>query len=807
MTDQPTGAVSNDIFRAEANRLTAPRELLFRYLRYLPWILICASVAFALAYIKLRYTVPVYEVQSSLLIQDNEPAENDKSGRLGELFMAAPAENLNNEIQLLRSTPIIQRVVRDLNLQTTYYNEGKVRRSSPLYQNLPFQLLILQQPDTTAGIGFSIKALNEKEFLLNDGKEHYLFDKPFTLGRDQVMLIRDPGVRLASFQSPDFIISWQPLIQAAWGLTSSLRIAPADDNSTILQLSMQTEEPKSGKDVLNTLMHVYDSLIIEDKNRISVNSKEFIDKSLDTLRQQLSGVEGNLRDFMVTNQAFNIEGQAQTYLTNIEESSRAVEEQEIKITIVDWLLDYIGKSENAYKLVPTDLGVAEPVLLALIEEYNRMQLAREADLKTTPAINPMITQLDAAIEKVRQNMLQALRNVKASYEITKNAVLQRGGSLKEDLKSLPGKSMQQVNIQRRQKILEDLYSFLLQKKLEISISSASTISNSRVVEPAYGGDLPIKPSHSSTYLTYLMIGLIIPIAIIGIIEVMNDKVKGRQDIEKATMTPILGEIGHSEDSKALVVTQNSRRFIAEQFRIIRTNLQYIVGKNDKPVILVTSSFSGEGKSFVSTNMGAVMALAGKKTVVMEFDIRKPKIMVGLELQRKMGITNYIIGAANFDDLLIKVNEVENLYVIPCGPIPPNPAELLLSPRLNDLIRHAKERFDCIIMDTAPIGLVSDAVNLAQFADCTLYIVRRGHTPRGLLSLVNDLYTNKKLPAVSILLNDMKQGGAYYGGAYGGYGYGYYGHGFEKNAGYFEKESRKSKTGFMSIFNRPKKRGY
>jgi capsular exopolysaccharide synthesis family protein len=328
-----------------------------------------------------------------------------------------------------------------------------------------------------------------------------------------------------------------------------------------------------------------------------------------------------------------------------------------------------------------------------------------------------------------------------------------------------------------------------------------------VVEPAYGGDLPIKPSHSSTYLTYLLIGLIIPIAIIAILEVMNDKVKGRQDIEKATMTPILGEIGHSEDSKALVVTQNSRRFIAEQFRIIRTNLQYIVGKNDKPVILVTSSFSGEGKSFVSTNMGAVMALAGKKTVVMEFDIRKPKIMVGLELQRKMGITNYIIGAANFDDLLIKVNEVENLYVIPCGPIPPNPAELLLSPRLNDLIRHAKERFDCIIMDTAPIGLVSDAVNLAQFADCTLYIVRRGHTPRGLLSLVNDLYTNKKLPAVSILLNDMKQGGAYYGGAYGGYGYGYYGHGFEKNAGYFEKESRKSKTGFMSIFNRPKKRGY
>jgi capsular exopolysaccharide synthesis family protein len=514
----------------------------------------------------------------------------------------------------------------------------------------------------------------------------------------------------------------------------------------------------------------------------------------------LSGVEGNLRDFMVNNQAFNIEGQAQIYLTSIQESSKMVEEQQIKITIADWLLDYIGKADNSYKLVPTDLGVAEPVLLAYIEEYNRLQLERETNLKTTTASNPMIAHIDASLDKVRQNMLQALRNVRASYEIAKNSLLERGGGLKDDLKSLPGKSMQQVNIQRKQKILEDLYSFLLQKKLEISISSASTISNSKVVEPAYGGALPIKPSHSSTYLTYLLIGLIIPVSIIAIIEVMNDKVKNRLDIEKVTTTPILGEIGHSEGNQALVVTQNSRRFITEQFRIVRTNLQYILGKNEKPVILVTSSFSGEGKSFISTNMGAVMALAGKKTVVMEFDIRKPKIVTGLELKRKMGITNYIIGAAQFDDLLVKVDELENFYVIPCGPIPPNPAELLLNPRLKDLIAEAKERFDVVIMDTAPVGLVSDAIALAQFADCTLYIVRRGHTPRGLLSLVNDLYVNKKLPSVSILLNDMKQDGAYYGGYYGGYGYGYYGYGHSKKGGYFEKEARKSRKGIFSLFS-------
>jgi capsular exopolysaccharide synthesis family protein len=274
---------------------------------------------------------------------------------------------------------------------------------------------------------------------------------------------------------------------------------------------------------------------------------------------------------------------------------------------------------------------------------------------------------------------------------------------------------------------------------------------------------------------------------------MSDKVSNRMEIQKATDAPILGEIGHSEDVKTLVVTTNSRRFIAEQFRIIRTNLRYITGRNETPVILVTSSFSGEGKSFISTNMGAVMALAGKKTVVMEFDIRKPKIISGLDLKRKMGITNYIIGSASFDELPVKVEGVDNFYVIPCGPIPPNPAELLLSPRLAELIQYAKRNFEVVILDTAPIGLVSDAINLAAFADCTIYIVRRGHTPRRLLGLVNDLYVNKKLPALSILLNDVKADGGQYGGYYGGYGY--YGYGYNKNGGYIE--DNKLEKGFVN----------
>jgi len=297
MTENSLGTSLQDQPRQEVNRAVSPRELIFRYLKYLPWIVICVTLGLVLGYIKIRYSIPIYRVQSSLLIKNDDPMAGGKDDRLGALFLAQSAENLSNEIQLLRSTPVMSRVVKDLDLQTTYYNKGKVK-SSLLYSTLPFHLLILHQADSTVSIGISITVRDDRKFLINNGKDTVLFDKPFSYGGNQLMLIRDPSISFQIFQSPDFDISWQPTIQVAWGIIGSLRIVPGDDNSTILQLSMETQDVQMGKDILNTVMGVYDSLIIEDKNRIAVNSKEFIDKSLDTLRQQLGGVEGTLKGFM-----------------------------------------------------------------------------------------------------------------------------------------------------------------------------------------------------------------------------------------------------------------------------------------------------------------------------------------------------------------------------------------------------------------------------------------------------------------------------------------------------------------------------
>lgn len=797
MTEQ-NGEVARDFYKLERTQGADMRNLVMRYLKYLPWLLICVLLALVGAYIKIRYTTPIYHMQSTMLIKNDVQARGGKEDRLGDLFLAQSTINLSDETELLRSSLVVARVVKDLDLQTAYYNKGSVRQSM-LYKDLPIVLQILRLQDSTQPFGFIITAVNDQQFTIGKEKTLYNFGQPFVIANSQCVLQRNNNFSLSSFKSREFNVDWQPLVMAAKNLSGEIKIVQANSFSNILTLSMETENTAVGKDVLNTLMSVYDSLIIEDKNRIAINTMNFIDTRLNSLKDSLGGVEGNLRNFMEKNQLFDVEGQLKQYMSGISEGSKDLQVQDVQLSILNWLIDYLNKPENAFKAVPTNLGIQEPTLLQLFTDYNKLVLQRDANLKTTPAENPLIKSLDGSLDKVRQNMVQALKNVREANLITKNSLEQKSSQYQGQLKVMPEKSMHQLAIQRQEQILQELYYFLLQKKLETSISSASTISNSKVVEPAVEESVPIIPNPKSEYITYILIGLVIPIGIIAIIELMSDKVNNRLDITKATQAPILGEVGHSATTKTLVVASNSRHFIGEQFRIIRSNLRYITGKNESPVILVTSSFSGEGKSFVSTNMGAVMALAGKKTVVMEFDIRKPKIVSGLDLKRKMGITNYIIGSARFEDLPVKVEGTDNFFVIPCGPIPPNPAELLLSPRLAGLIEQAKQHFEVVILDTAPIGLVGDATALSQFADCTLYIVRSKHTPRRVLGLVNELYETKKLPSLSILLNDVRLDGGYYGGYYGGYGY--YGYGYNKSSGYFEEDGTERKSGIFGKIRR------
>ncbi len=369
----------------------------------------------------------------------------------------------------------------------------------------------------------------------------------------------------------------------------------------------------------------------------------------------------------------------------------------------------------------------------------------------------------------------------------------QSNAFKREITSIPEKEQQGREKARQQEIKQNLYLYLLQKREESEIAQASVISNSRVIDKALPTFNRVKPIPMRVYSIALLVGLILPIVIIYLLDLANEKVTTRADVLKVTDAPVMAEVGHSEQDNVLIFPQKSRGIVAEQFRILRSNLRFLLGdKFDKAVIMVTSSFSGEGKSFISTNLGATLAISGKKTVILEFDLRKPKIVSGLGMQRSQGLTNYLVGAISKEEMVVKVPQIDDLYVIPCGPVPPNPSEILLTHRIGELFEWLKEEFDMIVIDTAPVGLVSDALTLSQYADSTLYIIRQRYTFKKQLYFIDDLYRQRKLPRLGLLVNDVITKGlkGYYGYGGGKYGYGYgYGYGKGSKDGYYEVEKK------------------
>lgn len=775
-------------FKQEKVGVFNPREFILRNLKYLPWIIFSLVLFVVLAYIKLRYTTEVYDVKSKMLVKnENSFAQQD---RLESFFMSSESQSLIDEIEILKSSGISKRVVYALGFQTSYYNKGKVKVTTIHPSDAPFKFEIISLKDSLQSVGLEVKFVNESTVTLNNETQPVYLGQVITRDFGKFRLDKRP-VSYQQFASNEFTVVWQPADQVAYGMAGTFKIAPITDYSNVLLISLETPNPKIGKDIVNQLMQEYNMSSMEDKRRTTQYTLEFIDERLDTIKRELGGVEQSLQNFREKNKAIDLSQQSLLSFNELSDVNQILTQQEVQLKVLGYLQNYIADERNMNKTVPTQLGIEEPSLASLIQQYNTAQLQREMELKTTTAANPLIQKIDVSLYKLRQQIQENLNNIRQSYLINRNNLLSKTRSAESDISSVPGKTKRMLEITRQQKILEDLYSFLLQKKLETSISSAATISNSKVVEPARSSNTPVKPDRKSTYLSAIFLGLAIPVGLIALKEYLNDKITNRIDVEKLTKVPILGEIGHSDDSNTLVATKNNRKFIAEQFRIIRTNLQFILNKVERPIILITSSFSGEGKSFISTNMGAVLALAGKKTVILEFDIRKPKIIAGLDLARKSGLTNFIVGNASITDIILPVEQVENLFVIPCGPIPPNPSELILDEKVKELFVQLRQMFEVVIVDSAPIGLVSDAINLSHHADATLYIMRQNYTVKKQINLINDFYENNKLPRLSLLLNDVKLGPGY--SNYYGYGYGY-----GTGSGYFSEETKKRKSFFSKL---------
>lgn len=745
------------------------RDIFFKYLRFLPLITLSVAVALFGAFIYLRYATRIYSAGGSMLIKNDQGKSADRADDI--LFGPSRVQNIQNEIEVLKSQPLMQRVVKKLDLCFSYTAKGKIKDLN-IYKSSPFTAEAFEITDSSRGFALNVKFTGPDQFKINN-EGSFNFNELFKNQYGVFRLVK----RAVPATGSEFTLAWQPIESAAGGFIESMSVQPKSTGTNIINVSMQSTNPRLSADVVNGLMKEYDSITIEQNNLMTDQILGFIDGRLNILNRELDSAQQNLLLYQQRYNLIDVDLQSADYFARISEADRAIVQQQIKLGDADMVEGYLRDKKNRFNrmVVPTSLGVEDRVLAELVDNYNKAQLQRQSLLSgNVPSENPLMKESEEQIERLRESILENIRNVKQSYNSIIGQLRRESSAGKSDAQALPFKVKEYVELRRQVDIKLELVKTLQGKREEAAISRASTISNSKVIEMARESDVPVRPDKKLIQILAVFIGLGIPLLVIFVREILNDKITARTDIEKITQAPILGEVGHSYNDKVLVVSKTSRSMVAEQFRIIRSNLQYVLNKVDRPVIMVTSSFSGEGKSFVSTNVGAVVALTNKKTVILEFDIRKPKVLSGLNMGKKPGISNYLVGKAELKDLIIPVPDAENLFVLPCGPIPPNPSELLLDERVTELFEYLKANFDVVIIDTAPIGMVSDAMTLGKFADCTLYLVRQEHTYKKQIVLIDEYYRENKLPKLSIIVNDvkMKPGYGYYGSGRYGYGYGY-----------------------------------
>ncbi|TDH23285.1 polysaccharide biosynthesis tyrosine autokinase [Segetibacter sp. 3557_3] len=753
------------------NVKSSPKELVLKYLIFLPLFILSVALAVSVAFIYLRYTIPMYS-SSVLLLIKNDTKASSADALADDLGLTSRKANLSNEMEILRSATLMGRVIDSLDLNIQYFSSGQVKRSE-LYGNCPFKYVNLTPGNAEEYFDYTVKFNNERAFQIPEVSDQWFKSGQLIKHRTSYFQI-DVVDPMAININYTYYIQSRKVYETALDYSYGLGIKQLSRDASILRLTMQTEVPKKGRDILDKLVYEYNKATIEDKNRIVDNTLQFVDSRLVLLNGELGKVEQGLQDFRQKNEVIDIGMQGTTKYGEIVATEGKLNEEEVKVKMLNIVKDYVQNSSSKTLPVLSSLGIEDPTLNSLVQQYNQLQLEREQNAKLIPEANPIMQTMSSQVERLRLSILENIKSLEASSGALRNKTLSQYNSLKGNVRRIPAEERELLEITRQQGIKQELFLFLLQKREESAITRASAVASSYALDPAISSYIPVSPNKTSIYRIALIIGLLIPVLVIYVLELLKDKIITRQDVTKLTNVPILGEIAHHPDkNRQWVVGVHDRSILSEQFRIIRTNLQFFIGNKPNGVLLITSSIAGEGKTFTSMNIGAVWAVANKKTVILELDLRKPKISAALQLENYKGISNYMLGQVTVEQLPIPVKGIDNLYIIPAGPIPPNPSELLMDSKIDDMFAYLKKNFDLIVIDSAPIGLVSDTKILSRFADATLYIVRQRYTLKKQMGFIEDLYKGQVLPSMGLLVNDVKMTGlsSYYGYGYG-YGYGY-----------------------------------
>ncbi|MBF9252534.1 polysaccharide biosynthesis tyrosine autokinase [Pontibacter sp. 172403-2] len=747
------------------------KSVLVKYLRY--WYLFVAGIVLFLgiAFLYLRYTTPEYLISSMILIKDDAKSpELSGSGALDSEFnIFQPSKNLSNEVEVLRSKSLMQRVLSELALTTSYLIEGDVKYSEIYGEDVPVKVIAKELNEEAYEEDLTLYLKDRNSFKLQDetGIKTYQYGQQINKPYGSFTVAAVPG---ASDRYQKITIKFNNVKRLADSYRARLTIEPTSKDASVLAVNLTDAIPERGKDVINKLIEDYNREAMEDKNLVASSTIKFVNERLGYLTDELSDVEKSVESYKRKNDVTDVSSEAQIYLQKESDYNRQLAEWDIQLEVLNSIEKYLSRNQNQYELVPSGLSIDDPTLQGLISQFNELQLERKRTLRTLQPANPLVLNMDEQLGNLRENILENLQNIKKSLEITRENLMASSEKYQSRIQQVPVMERELLEINRQQSIKEGLYLYLLQKREEAAMSLGATVANARVIDSAVSSEQPVEPKKVLVYLFAVLLGLGCPFAFIFIKDMLNDKVQTLQDVEKATATPVLGEIAHKKTDNALVVTADSRVPVAEQFRLIRANLQFATLGKENKVVLISSSMSGEGKTFFSLNLAASLVLAGKRVVLLDFDFRKPGLLRSLGLaDEEEGITSYLFSkAVSIHDIIIPSQAMPDLFVIGAGPVPPNPSELMLLPKVGKLIQELKEVFDYVIIDTSPVGQVADALALAPYADATIYMVRNNYTYKAQLDIIDDIHKNRKFNQPMIVINDaQKEAGHAYG-----YGYTY-----------------------------------
>jgi tyrosine-protein kinase Etk/Wzc len=789
----------NNKMQKQIEESHAMRNELEKYLSHWKWFVLSAFSALILAFFYLRYVTPKYEVKTTLLIKQDDNMMSSELAAFQDLGLFGEGNsNIQNEMQLLKSRTLASSVAKDLNLTTRYFRQGRLKESEVFAEQIPIRLQEViatnystKELDTT----LYVQIHSATHFNLLDANKSKIYDsleynssfaikeKPYTIVQNQYFSENDFGKEIR--------IQVIPIENVVDGLVKEVQVIPVDERmSTVLVLSTQHAVKKKGIAILDRLLDNYTEDAINDKSAVEQKTSEFITNRLQIIKEELFLVDKLAENYKKDNQLTDIVEESKSFFETVNSSDQALFDATTQLKLVDYMVDYLQSQEKSFELIPVNLGFSDVSISVLTSEYNAVVLERNRLLRNSSPTNPMVINLDAQLKSFQQSLTESLRNLKASLQITLRELVRNDNRINDKIANLPTQEREYKNIARQLGIKESLYLYLLQKQEETEISLAVTTANSKVIDRAYATKLPVSPKPNIVYLAALLLGFLFPFGIFYVKDLFDTKLHSRKDMERLVTAPILGDIPVNSSDEMIVVKEGERSSTAEAFRLLRTNLDFMLTETEKnsKTIFVTSTTSGEGKSFISANLACTLSLSGKKVVLLGMDLRKPKITEYLNVPNQRGVSNFIIDKdMQFQDLGFPMPGYKGMDVIISGVIPPNPAELLLHPKVEILFTQLQAKYDYVVVDTAPVSLVTDTLMISKYADMSIYVSRAGYLDKRMLSFPEMLYNEKRLPNMAMLINASDHQRGYGYGVYGSYGgYGGYGYGQEKELPWWKK---------------------